>query len=88
MAIDSKSASLERSASTRLIVHPRQRGKANLKAIGEIERFLIKLGKDVNPALKNTHHAGEPRWEIDAVASGRGRRAAPVAAFRKMMKLG
>ena len=69
------------------IAHPERRGPANRTAIAELEVLFIKLGKKANPKLKNTHHAGAPRWEVDAMQPSRGSTKA-VRVMRRMMKIG
>ena len=71
------------------IVHPKRKGKTNIKAIKELENFLIQAGMAVNPALRNIIGRVEPRWGIKGVI--RGGQGAPSAAakeFGSMMGIG
>lgn len=63
------------------VVHPAQRGKANRKAILEIEDFLIPFCAKANKALKNVHGNRAPSWRINGfIRSRQGPR--PIAARR------
>lgn len=64
------------------------RGRANAKAIGEIERYLITLGEVANPNLSNVQNRSRERWGIRGVVrSGKGKRSKSAAAFRRLMDL-
>lgn len=70
------------------IVHPRRKGKTNIKAIEELENFLIQAGMAVNPALRNVRGRTEPRWGIKGVIrSGPGKASIPASQFAQMMNI-
>ena len=65
------------------VVHPRQKGKVNLKAIDEIEGFLIQAGVAKNPDLQNVRGTQRPKWSIKGVIrTGKGKRNATETSFR------
>ena len=59
------------------IMHPKQKGHVNRKAIGELEDFLIQAGIARNSNLQNIKGAQKPKWNIKGVIRAtRGKRSA------------
>jgi hypothetical protein len=66
------------------IVHPKQKGKTNVKAIEEIETFLIQLASDKNPDGLNIKKTKGPRWSIKGVIRSRqGKPSESALQFRQ-----
>jgi hypothetical protein len=67
---------------------PSRRGKPNIKHIGELERFLIRLARAANPNLKNERLRQEEDWRIAGmVRSGKGKPRAAARALKRMVKM-
>ena len=70
------------------VAYPSKKGVANLKQIGELEKFLIQQGRIVNPTLINKVHARLPSWGISgALRSERKRPTKQAARFRDAFAL-
>ncbi len=68
------------------IVAPVQKGKPNLKHIGELEKYLIGLGFTANPDLLNVQDTKAENWGIKGIVrGGQGKVSAGTSGFRKMM---
>ncbi len=73
-----------------LVAHAKRKGKPNLKAIGEMEQFLIHNALARNPDhLQNDHFTKKSGWWISGVfRSPRGKPTAAAVKFRKALGLG
>ena len=70
------------------VAEPMTKGRANVKAIGEIERYLITLGEAANPQLSNIQGRMRKKWGIRGVVrSGKGKPGKNVSEFRRLMNL-
>jgi len=68
------------------VAAPKAKGKRNNSMIREVEKYLINLGITANPDLLNKQDASLPDWGINGVVrGGKGKVAAGVKSFRKML---
>ena len=72
------------------IVHPATKGKVNAKQIGEIEKFLVRLGFYQNPDIKNDRLKDIKSWSIKHVTIGAGKKgkvSRKYGQFKNMMRI-
>lgn len=66
------------------LVHPKQKGKTNVRQITEMETFLIQLAAQKNPALQNVKGTAGPEWAIKGVVrSSKGKPSASARKFKR-----
>lgn len=71
------------------VASPKAVGKRNNSMIREVEKYLINLAITANPELLNRQDASIPDWGINGVVrSGKGKVAAGVKNFRRMLGIG
>lgn len=70
------------------ITHPLSKGKSNLKAIDEMETYLIQSALIVNPGLKNIQKTKLPSWTIrNVIEKSPGKSKKCEIDFAKMLRL-
>jgi hypothetical protein len=70
------------------VVHPSNRGPINIKAIKELENFLIQSGIAKNPDLQNVRGTRKPSWSIQGVIrSGAGVPSNAASEFKKLFDI-
>ena len=70
------------------VIYPPKKGKPNASEVGDLEDFLIQVGRRVNPDLRNIKGTKEPTWGIKGVIrSGQGKANAAEKDFRRVFKL-
>ena len=68
------------------VLHPKAKGRPNIKEIEEVENFLIQVGVAVNPNIRNIRSTKQPTWSIKGVVkSGQGNISNDAKLFKKMM---
>ncbi len=68
------------------VLAPVRKGKANLKQIMKVEKYLVNLGVTANPKLVNQHYTKPERWGIRGlIRGGQGKVARGIGDFRQMM---
>ncbi len=66
----------------------RPKGATNRKEIGEVEEFLIQIGRTINEGLRNIKSSTLPEWGIKGVIrGGKGKSSSDSKNFKKLMKL-
>ena len=69
-----------------LVASPQNRGRVNVKVIGDLEDFLIQNAKAKNPHLVNKKGTKEAEWAIRGVVRRKGGKTSGAArALRNMM---
>jgi hypothetical protein len=66
------------------VLAPQGTGATNLKAIKELEKYLIQRAADVNPNLTNIQNKAKPTWGIAGVL--RAKQGKPSKAAQKLRK--
>lgn len=70
------------------VVYPAKKGKPNASEIGDLEDFLIQVGRRVNPDLRNIKGAAQPTWGIKgAIRGGEGKPNSSASSFCRTFKL-
>jgi hypothetical protein len=65
---------------------PVRKGKADLKGIAKVEKYLINLGITANPNLVNQHYTKMERWGIRGlIRGGKGKVGKGTGYFRDML---
>ena len=68
------------------VLHPKAKGRPNIKEIEEVENFLIQVGVAVNPNIRNIRSTKQSTWSIKGVVkSGQGNISNDAKSFKKMM---
>ncbi len=68
------------------VLAPIRKGKANLRQIAKVEKYLINLAATANSELINLHYKNSERWGVRGlIRSGKGKVAEGAANFRKML---
>jgi hypothetical protein len=68
------------------VLAPVRKGKANLRQIAKVEKYLINLGFTANPKLVNQHYTKPERWGIRGlIRGGQGKVARGIGDFRQML---
>src|ERR1700737_2616390 len=69
-----------------LVTRTKGKGKTNIKAIRDMEEFLIQNGRVRNPDLQNVKLTKEPSWGIAGdFGSPRGKPTSSAVKFRKLL---
>jgi len=69
------------------IIAPTNKGKPNKSKIAQLERYLIREAKSVNPSLMNKIGIKAPRWGIKGVIRGGKGKAAGTNAARAIRQM-
>ncbi len=68
------------------VLAPVRKGKADLKGIAKVEKYLINLGITANPNLVNQHYTKMERWGIRGlIRGGKGKVGKGTGYFRDML---
>jgi hypothetical protein len=70
------------------VVLPKSKGKINASVIKQVENFLIQVGSNVNPEIRNVKGACVPSWSIKGVIRGKkGQASKSTTAFKKLLSI-
>jgi len=68
------------------VLAPVRKGKANLRQIAKVEKYLITLGVSANPKLLNRQNVKPETWGIRGlIRGGQGKVAKGASDFRQML---
>lgn len=64
------------------------KGAPNKRDIGELEEFLIQVGRTINDRLRNIQGNDAPTWGIKGVLrGGKGKASSAAKEFKKLLKM-
>ena len=70
------------------LVLPIAKGKPNVRAIGDLEDYLIQIAVSKNPDLLNVKGTEQAKWGISGVIrGGQGKASASASALRRLFDI-